>query len=47
VATQTLMFLFAGIGGSAAMVQWRADAYAGAPADYHWLTGAGLAAHGG
>jgi hypothetical protein len=47
VATQTLMLLFAGIEGSAAMVQWLGNAYAGAAADYHWLTGAGLAAHGG
>jgi len=41
VATQTLMFLFAGIEGPAAMSQWLRDAYAGV------LAWAGLAAHGG
>jgi class 3 adenylate cyclase len=47
VATQTLMFSFAGIDGSAAMAQRLGDAYAGVLADYHRLFRAGLAAHGG
>jgi hypothetical protein len=47
VATQTLMFLFAGIEGSAAVVQRLVDACPGVRADHYRLIGAGLAAHGG
>jgi len=47
VATQTLMFLFADIEGSAAMRERLGDAYAGVLADYRRLVRAGLAAHGG
>jgi hypothetical protein len=47
VATHTLMFLFAGIEGSAAVVQRVADAYPGGRADQYRLIRAGLAAHGG
>ena len=47
VATQTLMFLFAGIEGSAAMAQRLGDAYAGVLAGHRRLVRAGLAAHGG
>jgi hypothetical protein len=47
VATQTLMFLFADIESSAAVVQRRVDAYPGVRADHPRLIRAGLAAHGG
>jgi len=47
VATQTLMFLFAGIEDAAAMSQRPGDAYAGALAGHRRLAWAGLAAHGG
>ena len=47
MATQTLMFLFADIEGSATMVRRLADAYAGRRPDHHRLIRAGLAAHGG
>ena len=47
VATQTLMFLFADIEGSAAVVQRPVDAYPGVRADRYRLIRAGLAAHGG
>jgi hypothetical protein len=47
VATQTLMFLFAGIEGSAAVVQRLMDAYPGVRDDCRRLTRGGLAAHGG
>ena len=47
MATQTLMFLFADIEGSAAMRERLGDAYAGVLADYCRLVRAGLAAHGG
>jgi hypothetical protein len=47
MAKQTLMFLFAGIGGSAAMAQRLGDVYAGMAAGAHRLIRTGLAAHGG
>ena len=47
VATHTLMFLFAGIEGSAAVVQRLVDAYPGVRADHYRLIRAGLAAYGG
>ena len=47
VATQTLMFLFADIEGSAAVVQRPVDAYPGVRADHYRLIRAGLAVHGG
>jgi hypothetical protein len=47
VATQTLMFLFAGIEGWAAMAGRLGDARAGVAADSYRLIRAGLAAHGG
>ena len=47
MATQTLMFLFADIESSAAVVQRRVDAYPGVRADHPRLIRAGLAAHGG
>ena len=47
MATQTLMFLFADIEGSAAVVQRPVDAYPGVRADRYRLIRAGLAAHGG
>ena len=46
VATQTLMFLFVGIEGSAAMVQRLEDAWSGVGAGYNRLIRAGLVAHG-
>jgi hypothetical protein len=46
VATQSLMFLFAGIEGSAAMVQRLEDAWAGVAAGDNRLIQAGLVAHG-
>jgi hypothetical protein len=45
VATQTLMFLFADIEGSVAVVQRRGDAFAGVAADDGRPLRAGLAAH--
>ena len=47
VATQALMFLFADIESSAAVVQRLMDADPGVRADHHQLIRAGLAAHGG
>ena len=47
VATQTLVFLFAGIEDSAAMVQRLGEASAGVAADHRGLLRTGLAAHGG
>jgi class 3 adenylate cyclase len=47
VATQTLMFVFADIEGSAAMAQRLGDAYAGVLAGHHHVIRAGLAAHAG
>jgi hypothetical protein len=47
VATQTLMLLFAGIEGAAALSQRLGNAYAGVLAGHRRLTWAGLAAHGG
>jgi hypothetical protein len=44
VATQTLMFLFADVEGSAAIGPRLGGAYA---ADHHRLIRAGLAVHGG
>jgi hypothetical protein len=46
VAAQTLMFLFAGVEGSAAISQRLEDVYA-VTAGCHRLVGAGLAGHGG
>jgi hypothetical protein len=47
MATKTLVFLFAGIEGSAAMRQRPVATWAVAVASHHWLIRAGLAAHGG
>jgi hypothetical protein len=47
VATQTLMFLFADIESSAAVVQRLMDAYPGVRADRRRLTRAALAAYDG
>ena len=47
VATQTLMFLFADIESSAAVVQRLVDACPGVRADHCRLIRAGLAAHDG
>ena len=47
VATQTLMFFFAGIDGSAAVGQRLGDAYGGVLADDRRLIRAGLAAYDG
>jgi hypothetical protein len=47
VATQTLMFSFADIEGSAAVGQRLGDAYPGVRADRRRLTRAALAGHGG
>ena len=47
VATQMLMFSFAGIEDSAAMVQRLGEASAGVAADHRGLLRTGLAAHGG
>ena len=47
MATQTLMFLFADIESSAAVVQRLMDTYPGVRADHYRLIRAGLAAHGG
>ena len=47
VAAQTLMFLFADIEGSAAMVRRLGDGYPGVLADHRRLIRAGLAVHGG
>ena len=47
VATQTLMFLFAGIEGSAAVGQRLGDAYGGVLAGHRRLVRAGLAVYGG
>jgi hypothetical protein len=47
VATQTLMSLFAGTEGAAALSQRLGDVYAGVLAGHRRLTWAGRAAHGG
>jgi hypothetical protein len=47
VATQTLMFSFADIEGSAAMVQRQGEASAGVAADHRRLIRTGRAANGG
>jgi hypothetical protein len=47
VATQTLMFLSAGIEGAAALSQRLGDAYAGVLAGHCRLLRKGLAGHGG
>ena len=47
VATQMLMFSFAGIEDSATMVQRLGEASAGVAADHRGLLRTGLAAHGG
>jgi hypothetical protein len=47
VATQTLMFLFVGIGGSAPVGQRLGDAYGGVLAEGRLLIRAGLAVHDG
>jgi hypothetical protein len=47
VATQTLMFLFGDIEGSAAMERRLGDAYAARLAGYHRRIRAGLVGYGG